>query len=1733
MNVDALTGIEVAREDGITVDFVSGNGAIDVAEIPGAARGRFPSLVVTGLPPHTKPGNISNVLVHNLEGTVAHADYVAISSIAAGNSATLCIPLIADSSGAAFTDTGIFFVSFVVNVDALIRISIAREDGITVLFDSGNGSIDISDIPDAAQVRVPHLTISGLPAHTRPENISGVFIYNQEGVIAGADYSAVSANASEDSAILRIPLLGAASVAAFTDTGTFHVGFVVNVDALIRINVKWEDGVTVFFDSGNGSIDISDIPIKPKILVPSLTITGLPPNTGGGHFLDLALWNTTGRVARIIDSGEITVSVGDNSSTAIIPLMRQTSDEWFRDSGVFILSFDLSVDALTRITLTRELGVSVALASGSGSFSLSDIPSPPQERRPYLTITGLPPNTRPEHFSGIALWNSVGRVARIDDRDEITVSVSGDSATAQIPLMRQTSDDRFRDSGVFILSFDLSVDALTRITLSRERGVSVALGSGSGSFDISDIPSLPLEKRSYLTLTGLPSNTLPRHFSDVTLWSSSGRVATIRDSGEIMISVSGNSATARIPLMLQSSGDWFRDSGVFILSFDLNIDALTRITLTRERAVSVILVLGNGSLDILNIPDPIQERRPYLAVTGLPPNTLPAHFSDFALWNSSGRIARIGNHEDITVSTSGDSAMAKIPLTRQTSDEWFRDSGVFFLSFDISVDALTRITLTRERSVSVLLTSGSGSFSISDIPAPPQVQIPYLTLMGLPPNTQPEHFSDIALWNTVGRVARIGDHGGITISAYGNSSTAIIPLTRQNSDEWFRDSGVFILSFDLNVDALTRINLTRERGISVSLNSGNGSFDLSNITVTPPVQKPYLTIAGLPSNAAPIHFSNIGIWNATHQVAGCQDSNEIEMEVGGGLATANIPLTRHDSGEWFRDTGTYVITFTANIDALTRIERTRANNVTVVFNSGNGRFDIPGVTDVTVSPASTDMARGETRTFTATVAGNDNPPQNVEWSIDQTDRHAQTTITAAGVLSVANAENMATLTIRATSTLDTSRSGTASVSILLPTVTGITVNPPNPIVAGGGTQAFAATVNGTNNPSHGVSWSIVETGRHAETTVNAAGVLSVANAESLTTLTVRATSTVDDSRSGTATVTVPPPPTLIITGLPINTTAGHFSDVALWNASGRVARVRDLGEITITASGNSATARIPLTRHNSEEWFRDTGTFVVAFTVNVDALNRIVVTREDGLSTPFTSGSGSFGIADIPAPPQVVKSYLTIGSLPANTAAVHFSNVGIWNATHQVAGFRDGDEIEVSVEGESATAKIPLSRHDSDDRFRDTGTYVITFTANIDALTRIERTRANNITVIFDSGNGRFDIPSVTGVTVNPASASVARSGTRTFTATVNGTNGPPQGVTWSIDQTGRHAQTTINANGVLTVAALENTATLTIRATSTLDPSRSGTATVTVLIPTVTGVTVNPAATSIERGWAQTFNATVNGANNPAQGVTWSIVESGRHAQTTINSSGVLTVAATETTATLTIRATSTFDPSRSGTATVTVLIPTVTNVTVTPATASVARGGTQTFSVTVNGTNNPDQGVTWSVVESGRHAQTTISSGGVLTVATTENLASLTIRATSTFDPSRNGTATVTVLLPTVTGVTVTPSTAEVERNATRTFAATVAGANNPPQTVTWSIDQAGRHAQTTINSGGVLTVAAAENLTTLTVRATSTLDTARSGTAIVTVPLPPTLTITGLPANTAPGHFSNIGIWTGTKL
>jgi hypothetical protein len=89
--------------------------------------------------------------------------------------------------------------------------------------------------------------------------------------------------------------------------------------------------------------------------------------------------------------------------------------------------------------------------------------------------------------------------------------------------------------------------------------------------------------------------------------------------------------------------------------------------------------------------------------------------------------------------------------------------------------------------------------------------------------------------------------------------------------------------------------------------------------------------------------------------------------------------------------------------------------------------------------------------------------------------------------------------------------------------------------------------------------------------------------------------------------------------------------------------------------------------------------------------------------------------------------------------------------------------------------------------------------------------------------------PTVSGVTVNPATATVAKGGTRTFTAKVDGDNNPAQAVTWTVVGAADSGTVITTDGGKLTVASGETATTLTVWATSTVDTSKSGMATVTV----------------------------------------------------------------------------------------------------------------------------------------------------------------------------------------------------------------------------------------------------------------------------------------------------------------
>ncbi|MCL2181289.1 MAG: hypothetical protein FWB83_09185 [Treponema sp.] len=181
-----------------------------------------------------------------------------------------------------------------------------------------------------------------------------------------------------------------------------------------------------------------------------------------------------------------------------------------------------------------------------------------------------------------------------------------------------------------------------------------------------------------------------------------------------------------------------------------------------------------------------------------------------------------------------------------------------------------------------------------------------------------------------------------------------------------------------------------------------------------------------------------------------------------------------------------------------------------------------------------------------------------------------------------------------------------------------------------------------------------------------------------------------------------------------------------------------------------------------------------------------------------------------------------------------------------------------------------------------------------------------------------------------------------------------------------------------------------------------------------------------------------------------------------------------------------------------------TVTGITITPAAAIIIRGTTGRFTAAVSGTNNPPSTVTWSVTGS-ENTGTFIGSDGTLTVAADEAGTELAVTAVSTVDANISSTVNVSLTNASVTSVTVMPGRITLDRGKRQNFTAVVSGSSSIVMGVTWSVTGASS-SETTISPRGSLFIAANETGDTLTVTATSTFDTEKSGTAVVVVLPPP---------------------------
>ncbi|MBI1749141.1 MAG: DUF4091 domain-containing protein [Acidobacteria bacterium] len=719
---------------------------------------------------------------------------------------------------------------------------------------------------------------------------------------------------------------------------------------------------------------------------------------------------------------------------------------------------------------------------------------------------------------------------------------------------------------------------------------------------------------------------------------------------------------------------------------------------------------------------------------------------------------------------------------------------------------------------------------------------------------------------------------------------------------------------------------------------------------------------------------------------------------------------------------------------------------------------------VTVAPATATLALSATQQFTATVTGTANTA--VTWSVNGIAGGNATvgTIDNTGFYTApASLLLSGNFTITATSAANPTQTGTASVLVTVPVA--VSISPLTPSVQVSNTQQFSATVTGTANTA--VTWSVTGAGcvGPACGTITAGGLYAApVTAPAPNTVTVKATSVADITKFASTTVTITTPPISVS----VNPATA-----------------------TVSANGSLQFAATVANSSNQSVTWTVTGTGCAGPACG--AISAAGLYTAPALApTPNTVTVTATSVADNTKSASATVTILAVVSVTVSPTTASVLAGGTQQFTDTVTGTTN-TAVTWSVTGSGCAGAT-------------CGTISATGLYTAPTVAPTPNTVTVRATSVAD--NTKFATAAVTisiiSVTVNPAIANVSASGSLQFSAVVNGSVN--QSVTWSVTGTGcaGAACGTITAAGLYTAPAVAPAPnTVTVQATSVADSTKSATSTVTIVA--VIAVSVSPSSANVLTNGTQQFTATVTGSANTS--VAWDVngVAGGNATVGTISAAGLYTApAAVPSPATVTVRATSAADNTKSATSSVTIAAP-VISVSVNPGTASVSASGSVQFNATVSGTAN--QSVTWTVTGAGcaGAACGAISAAGFYTApAIAPFPASVTVTATSVADNTKSAIASVTIVA--IIAVAVSPNSATVLTGATQQFTATVTGSANT--IVTWSVSGSGCSgiACGTVSATGLYTApGAVPSPATVSVTATSVADGTKSASATVTVAAP----------------------------
>jgi hypothetical protein len=605
--------------------------------------------------------------------------------------------------------------------------------------------------------------------------------------------------------------------------------------------------------------------------------------------------------------------------------------------------------------------------------------------------------------------------------------------------------------------------------------------------------------------------------------------------------------------------------------------------------------------------------------------------------------------------------------------------------------------------------------------------------------------------------------------------------------------------------------------------------------------------------------------------------------------TTNTAVTWEANGTAGGDTVTGTITAGGLYTAPAILPSTATVTITAVSQAdpsanGTASVTIESNVQVTISPASANVATGGSQQFSATVTGSGNPDSAVNWNLTGgACASGCGTLTVSGNTATYTAPTTvpspASVSVTAVSVADPSKSATANVTIAAGCSPAISISPATASLGLGAQQAFTATVCFSTNQN--VAWSIAGSGCSgtncgtvAATGANTATYTAPGSLPPANPVMLVATSAANSSETATASIAItsscspaisisPSSATIALGQQESFTATVCFStnpDVT-WSVAGTGCSASNCGAVSATGA-NTATYTAPGSLPPANPV-----TLVATSAADASQSASAIITVVSGISVSLTPLSAEVAVNNRAALTPTVE-----GS--SNT-----------NVTWTVNGVSNGNGAvgEICVAG-SNPCSAPSGPSSGSVEYlapasapNPAGVYVV-------ATSSADTTR---------SATAEMTVVAHIEISVWPANAVVAPSGTVEFAAQIVGTENT--GVNWQVSCGGSSGCGSINSSGVYTAPSADpNPNQITITATSQDDSTQTATATVAVSSgPAIASL----APASVTASEADSFPLSITGMN-------FVPTSPGPGSQATIDGSAQNTTCASATLCTLTIAA-------------------------------------------------------------------------------------------------------------------------------------------------------------------------------------------------------------------------------------